>query len=223
MKAMILAAGRGQRMRPLTDSCPKPMLTVNGKPLLVYHLEKLRDLGVTEVVVNTAHLPEKIHQGLGDGSQWQLQIHYSDEPEGGLETAGGIINALPLLGDDPFWLINGDVWTDYPFHLLPTTLQGSDKAHLVMVDNQPHHPNGDFALQDGRLREAEPRLTYAGIGLFDARAFCGQAVAKKPLRPFFQQAIANDQLAGSYWHGQWTDVGTPERLQQLAQQLQRQD
>lgn len=222
MKAMILAAGRGQRMRPLTDTTPKPLLRVGGQPLIEYHLQKLAANGVTEVVINHAWLGEKIVKQLGSGERWGVSIHYSAEPEGGLETAGGIINALPLLGEEPFWLINGDVWSTADFSQLPTALLENDMAHLLLTDNPSHNLSGDFAIEGNRLRHKQatlPSWTYSGIGLIRPQWFSRQRVEKVALRPWFEQGIANDTIAASQLVGRWTDVGTPERLRQLDEQL----
>lgn len=224
MKAMILAAGRGQRMRPLTDHTPKPLLPVNGKPLMVYHLEKLAALGVQDVVVNYAHLGEQFPATLGDGSRWGLRLHYSPEPTGGLETAGGIIQALPMLGEEPFWVINGDIWTDFDFAELPQELGQGDLAQLLVTDNPAHHPQGDFVLADGRLSMAETgqRFTYTGVGLYHPQFFADYQPAANaadalvlPLKPLLLKALAEQKLAGTYWAGAWTDVGTPARLAEL--------
>lgn len=222
MRAMILAAGRGNRMRPLTDNQPKPLLPVAGKPLLAYHLEKLAEAGVNEVVINHAWHGEKIESFVGDGSQWGLQISLSAEPEGGLETAGGIIKALPLLGDDPFWVINGDIWTDWNYQDLPTHLEDEQLAHLIMVDNPVHHPDGDFGLENGRLINRGPESkTFSGIGLYRKELLAPYPQGKQVLKTFFDAAIEQKQLAGTFWDSLWTDVGTPERLHQLNQQLEK--
>lgn len=223
MKAMILAAGRGQRMRPLTDKLPKPLLPVNGKPLIVYHLEKLAQCGVTDIVINHAWLGKTIEYALGDGSQWGVSIRYSPEPAAGLETAGGIINALPLLGDEPFWLINGDIWSTLPFSALPTELAVGDVAHVMLVDNPLHHRQGDFSLSRGRLAFKQPNqeaLTYAGMGLFAPEWFVGRKIEKLPLRPMFDDAIRQQKLAATKIVGsQWFDIGTPQRLAELDNKL----
>lgn len=223
MRAMILAAGRGERMRPLTDERPKPLLCVNGKPLVVYHLEKLAAVGVTQVVINHAWLGDKIEKTLGDGRRWGVSIAYSPEPEGGLETAGGIINALPLLGDEPFWVINGDVWTTIDFNTLPRELQNQDNGHLMLVDNPPHNNAGDFAIEAGRLRQkaaAKVAYTYAGIGLFNPQWFAERAVEKLALRPLFEHGIAMDCLAATRLEQvDWFDIGTPQRLATLDEKL----
>ncbi|EKE87480.1 N-acetylmuramate alpha-1-phosphate uridylyltransferase MurU [Idiomarina xiamenensis] len=217
---MILAAGRGERMRPLTDSTPKPLLPVAGKPLLAYHLEKLAKAGVQRVVINHAHLGAQIEAYVGDGSRWQLDAQFSPEPAGGLETAGGIIQALPLLGDDPFWLINGDVYCEVDFATLPSALADHDRASLLLVDNPPHHPAGDFHLQGGRITAQQgERLTYAGIGLFSADWLATERLTKCKLKPYFDEAIAEQRLAGVKFSGYWQDVGTPARLSALEAHL----
>lgn len=225
MRAMILAAGRGNRMRPLTDNQPKPLLPVAEKPLLGYHLEKLASAGVNEVVINHAWHGEQIEDFVGDGSQWGLQVSFSVEPEGGLETAGGIIKALPLLGEDPFWVINGDIWTDWDYRDLPTDLEKGLLGHLIMVDNPIHHSNGDFAIENGLLvngeNENDARKTFSGVGLYRKELLAPYPEGKQPLKPFFDRAIDKKQLAASYQDGFWTDVGTPERLHQLNQRLEK--
>lgn len=225
MKAMILAAGRGERMRPLTDHTPKPLLPVGGKPLIVWHLEKLAAAGIREVVINTAHLGEQLPAALGDGQRWQLQIQYSPEPPGALETAGGIARALPRLGDEPFLVVNGDVWCDVDFSRFIT--QGSQPrcpdggARLLLVDNPAHHPKGDFACQGEHLQNhGEQTLTYAGIGIFSPHLFHGLSPEQPmKLRPLLDQAIASGRLVGERHPGRWVDVGTPERLAELDREL----
>ena len=220
MKAMILAAGRGERMRPLTDHTPKPLLPVAGKPLIVWHLEKLAAAGFREVIINHAHLGEQIEQTLGNGEKWGLTIHYSPEPPGALETAGGIAKALPLLGNEPFLVVNGDVWCDLDF----TRLQkpAGSQAHLLLVANPAHHTRGDFSLNLGQvgLAQGGDTCTYAGIGIFTPAMFAsvppGQAMK---LRPLLDTAIAAGQLSGEFFAGHWVDVGTPERLATLDQEL----
>ncbi len=231
MKAMILAAGRGERMRPLTDHTPKPLLEVGGKPLIVSHIERLVQGGITELVINHAHLGAQIEQRLGDGSQFGAQIQYSPETIA-LETAGGIANALTLLGDQPFAVINGDIYCDYDFarlHELAATLKSeSDLAHLVLVDNPVQHPNGDFLLRADRvIADSYPlpaarclRLTFSGIGLYHPDLFSpvsrGSAA---PLAPLLRAQIARDKISGEHHTGIWVDVGTPQRLQALDEQL----
>jgi MurNAc alpha-1-phosphate uridylyltransferase len=224
MKAMILAAGRGERMRPLTDATPKPLLMAGGKPLIVWHLERLAAAGFRKVVVNLAHLGEKIRAALGDGRAFGLSIAYSPEPPGALDTAGGIARALPLLNDAPFLVVNGDIWCDWDFRRA-AALAGRP-AHLVFVDNPPHHPEGDFCLEGETVRLAAgrpgPSLTYAGIGVFEPHFFAAvpkDAVMK--LRPLLDAAVARNQVTGERHLGRWTDVGTPERLAELDSELRR--
>ena len=213
MKAMILAAGRGERMRPLTDATPKPLLKVGGKALIEYHLEHIRAAGIIEVVINHAWLGEQIETALGDGRRYGLNIEYSREGEA-LETAGGIQRALPLLGETPFIAINGDIWTDYSLTNLPETLEGL--AHLVLVDNPPQHPKGDFMLQAGQiLPSGENCLTFSGIGLYRPALFADLKPGKAPLAPLLRQAMAEGQVTGEQYRGRWFDIGTPARLQQL--------
>lgn len=211
---MILAAGRGERMRPLTDTTPKPLLQVGRQALIEYHIVALREAGINEIVINHAWLGEQIIQRLGDGSQYDVQIQYSDESAGALETAGGIIKALPLLGDAPFVVVNGDIFTDYVYARLPQRPDGL--AHLVMVDNPPQHPGGDFVLSEGRLlAEGEPRLTYSGIGVYDPQLFSGCQPGALPLAPILRTAMARGEISGEHFSGQWLDIGTPERLAEL--------
>ena len=215
MKAMILAAGKGERMRPLTDHTPKPLLEVGGRPLIEHHILRLADAGFRELIINVSHLGEQIIEFCGDGSRWGLTIQISPEDEP-LETAGGIINALPLLGDQPFLLVNGDVWTDYSFgRLRDLMLARPDGAHLVLVDNPPQHPGGDFRLRDGyvmELADVEVGLTYSGVGVYSRGFFHGVPDGKSPLRPLLGRAIENNVLTGEHYAGDWEDVGTPERL-----------
>jgi MurNAc alpha-1-phosphate uridylyltransferase len=212
--AMVLAAGRGERMRPLTDRMPKPLLTVQGKPLIVWHLEKLSRLGVKHVVINLAWLGEQIRAALGDGAQWKLQIHYSEEGAAALETGGGIFQALPSLGSQPFLVVNADVFTDLDFgaiRIAPEAL-----AQLVLVANPMHHPNGDFALINGRVQDqGGARWTYSGIGLYRPELFHGCSAGKFPLLPLLRGAIASRRLHGQVYEGAWSDVGSVERLAAL--------
>ena len=230
MKALIFAAGLGERMRPLTDHTPKPLLHVGGRPLIAWHLEKLAGCGVTDVVVNTSWLADQFPQTLGDGSDWGLRIQYSFEGPRPLETGGGMLHALPLLGDAPFVLVNGDVWTDYDFANLPRNPDGD--AHLVMVDRPPQATQGDFALDDdGYVRsEGANALTYAGIGVFRARLFDGwraqvsdagtdETPPRFRLAPLLRRAMARDAVTGEHHRGRWTDVGTPQRLAELEASL----
>lgn len=219
MKVMILAAGLGERMRPLTDHTPKPLLQVGGLPLIEHHIRRLARDGFDDLVINVSHLAEQIMAFCGDGSRWGVSIAYSPEREP-LETAGGIVKALPLLGDSPFLVVNGDIWVDYPFARLrdyrPALLEC---AHLVMVGNPPQHPRGDFSLDDdGWVRELAPGatgLTYAGVGVYAPAFFDGLAAEKLALRPLLDAAIRRGCLSGEYHPGKWEDVGTPERLQAL--------
>ena len=217
MKAMILAAGRGERMRPLTDHTPKPLLQVGGRRLIEYHIDNLVAAGITDLVINHAHLGDQIETFLGDGSRYGACIHYSVEQEA-LETGGGIFNALPLLGASPFVVVNGDVWCDYPFQDLPHTLDGL--AHLVLVDNPTHHPAGDFCLDGEQVKEmGEARLTFSGISVLSPALFEGCSPGAFPLAPLLRQAMVENKVSGECYRGEWWDVGTPERLQALDYQL----
>jgi MurNAc alpha-1-phosphate uridylyltransferase len=230
MKALVFAAGRGERMRPLTEATPKPLLVAGGKPLIAWHLERLAALGIRDVVVNTSWLAARFPEALGDGAQWGLRIRYSFEGDEPLETGGGMLNALPLLGDAPFLLVNGDVWTDYDFARLPRDPAGL--AHLVMVDRPAHATHGDFALDaNGLVREDGPqRLTYSGIGVYRPRLLDGWhdvvgdfgTSGGKPkfrLAPILRAHMAEGAITGEHHRGRWTDVGTPERLAQLDAEL----
>lgn len=225
MKAFILAAGRGERMRPLTDHTPKPLLLAGGKALIEWHLERLAACGFRDVVINHAHLGEQIEASLGDGGRFGLAIRYSPEPPGALETAGGIARALPLLGEAPFLVVNGDIGCDWDFK---RALALQDRlAHLVLVDNPAHHASGDFCLEGERVRFASsalttraPTLTYAGIGVFSPAFFSTvtrDAVLK--MRPLLDAAIAQQSVTGEHHTGRWADVGTPERLAELDREL----
>ncbi|MEG3191795.1 N-acetylmuramate alpha-1-phosphate uridylyltransferase MurU [Lysobacter sp. D1-1-M9] len=232
MKALILAAGLGERMRPLTERTPKPLLEAGGKPLIVWHLEKLAAIGVREAVINTSWLADRFPQILGDGERWGLRLQYSYEGPAPLETGGGMLNALPLLGEAPFIAVNGDIWTDYPFARLPDEPAG--QAHLVLVDNPAHHPGGDFVLAaDGAVHDTpgDHRLTFAGIGVYRPsllqrwREIIGDtpgAAAVPPrfgLAPLLRAAMAGGAVSGEHHRGHWTDVGTPQRLAQLDAKL----
>jgi MurNAc alpha-1-phosphate uridylyltransferase len=217
---MILAAGRGERMRPLTDDTPKPLLLVAGKSLIVWQIERLAQAGISRIVINHAHLGGQIEAALGDGSRWGVGIRYSAEGEGrALETGGGIFNALPLLGSAPFVVVNGDVWNDVDPGRL--RLGRGDLAHLVMVDNPPHHPDGDFHLTAaGRLRRSgKPRLTYSGIGVYAPDLFAACRPGPFPLAPLLRDAMTRDRVGGEFHAGQWVDVGTPQRLSDIEQLL----
>ncbi|MEH6470089.1 MAG: nucleotidyltransferase family protein [Halopseudomonas sp.] len=221
MKAMILAAGLGTRMRPLTDHCPKPLLVVAGKPLIVHHFERLAQAGIDQLVVNVSHLAERIEAEIGDGSRWGVSIQYSREAEP-LETAGGLLQALPLLreaDDRPFLVVNGDVWCDYPFACLPTVITG--QAHLLLVDNPAHHPQGDFGLcQEIVSADAQTKLTFSGISLLRPSLFDRCSPGAQPLAPLLYQAIDRGLVTGEHYRGSWVDVGTPQRLAALDQRLQ---
>jgi MurNAc alpha-1-phosphate uridylyltransferase len=211
--AMILAAGRGERMRPLTDHTPKPLLTVHDKPLIVWHIQRLKKAGISQLVINHAHLGEQIEQALGDGSSLGVSIIYSPE-DTALETGGGITRALPLLGEQPFLVVNGDVWTDIDYAEL--ALDEDDLAHLVLVSNPSHNPKGDFALNDGRVAaEGEDKLTFSGIGLYQPQIFTGQSEERFPLAPLLRNAMSQNKVSGHHHQGVWTDVGTPERLAEI--------
>lgn len=213
MRAMILAAGRGERLRPLTDTTPKPLIEVGGKPLIAHHLERLAAAGFRDVVINLGWLGEQIPAALGDGRRFGLSIHYSPEPPGALETAGGIVHALEWLGDAPFLVISGDVLCDYPFETLDPP-ETNALAHLVMVDNPPHHPNGDFGIIDGRLAiDAACKLTFSGIGVFRPELFTALESGVRPLRPVLENAITAGTVGGEHYRGRWFDTGSPERLE----------
>lgn len=238
MKALVFAAGRGERMRPLTDITPKPLLEVGGKPLIVWHLERLAAAGVHEVVINTAHLADQFPARLGDGSSWGLQIRYSHEGDTALETGGGMLHALPLLGDAPFIMLSADIWCDFDFaNLAP---EPGSLAHLLLVDNPPHHPGGDFVLDAlGNLRsvtDATPSrdsLTFSGIALCrpallnDWRSVVGsadgadEAPPRFRLAPLLHAAATQGRLSGQKYAGTWTDVGTPKRLATLRKEVHR--
>lgn len=218
MKAMILAAGRGERMRPLTDSLPKPLLAVGGKPLIVHHIEKLKAAGVTDLVINHAWLGHKLVEALGDGRAFGVSIHWSAE-ESALETAGGIVQALPLLGSDPFLVINGDTWLDLDYRTLVSQPLGDQLAHLWLVPNPPQHPNGDFSLQAGRVLDA-PALTFSGVGLYQPAAFADLPSGARKLAPLLRGWMAQGRVGGSLLAGEWRDIGTAQRLHELDDQLQ---
>jgi len=214
---MILAAGRGERMRPLTDRTPKPLLPVAGKPLIVWHLERLARAGLHDIVINHAHLGDQIEALLDDGSAWGVAIRYSEEPPGALETAGGIANALPLLGDQPFVVVNGDIFCDWDFRRAAAALAENDLAHLVLAANPVHNAGGDFALDGSRVRVQGPaKLTFAGIGVYRPELFAGIERGKPAkLAPLLRAAMAAGRVSGEVHAGRWVDVGTPERLVEL--------
>ena len=233
LKAMILAAGLGSRMRPLTLTTPKPLLQVGDKPLIVWHIEKLKALGIVDIVINAAYLKDVLVASLGDGRELGVNIQWSLE-EDCLETAGGIIQALPKLGDAPFMLINGDIWTRFDFSQIQAIDLKHNLAHLCLVDNPPQHPNGDFYLSgnrvfenasahhgEGQFVEQTPgeMLTFAGISLLSPRLFAGLAAGKRPLAPLLREAMRNGLVSGQKIHEAWVDVGTPERLNALDQHI----
>ncbi len=215
MKVMILAAGRGERMRPLTDHTPKPLLPVAGKTIIEHTIKQLVAAGFNDIIINHAHLGQQIEQHLGNGQQYGATIHYSPEGEEGLETAGGIINALPLLGDAVFLVVNGDVATDFPFADLKN--RTVDLAHLVLVDNPAHHPQGDFGLDDaGKVTEKDAeKFTFSGIGLYRPELFSNIPAGSSKLGPLLRQAMSSQRVSGQKFAGFWMDIGTPERLQEL--------
>jgi MurNAc alpha-1-phosphate uridylyltransferase len=213
---MVLAAGRGERMRPLTDREPKPLLRVGGKRLIEYHLERLAEAGFREVVINTAWLGDQIETTLGAGARWGLSITYSHERPDALETGGGIFHALPLLGSAPFLLVNGDVWTDIDFGALRRDPPVGSLAHLVLVRNPPQHARGDFVLEQGFVSEGDGiRQTYSGVGIYRPEFFAGCQPGKFPLLPLLRRAIAQRALTGEVHEGRWYDIGTTERLAAL--------
>ena len=218
MKAMILAAGRGERMRPLTDVLPKPLLAVGGKPLIVHHIERLKAAGVTELVINHAWLGHKLLEALGDGSQFGVSIQWSAEASA-LETAGGIVQALALLGAEPFLVINGDTWLDLDYRTLVNQPLGEDLAHLWLVPNPTQHPQGDFSLQAGRVLDT-PALTFSGVGLYRPAAFAGLATGTRKLAPLLRDWMAQGRVGGTLLAGEWRDIGTIDRLRELDEQLQ---
>lgn len=215
MKAMILAAGRGERLRPLTDTTPKPLIEVGGKPLIQWHIERLCAAGFSEIVVNVSWLKEQLVAFLGNGSRWGVLIRISEEPQGALDTGGGIFNALPLLGSEPFFVVNGDVFTDYPFATadLPG---GDDLAHLVLVSG----PARDFTLSGNRLgNTGTDMLTYAGIGFYSPQLFASCHAGTFPLAPLIRNAADAGRAGGGLYTGRWHDIGTPERLASLRSEL----
>jgi len=226
MRAMILAAGRGERMRPLTDRTPKPLLTVAGKPMIQYHIEALAAAGVRDLVINLAWLGQQIRSAIGDGSQFGVRAHYSDEGDAALETGGGVFKALPFLagpsGADPFVVVSGDVWTEYPLGDVIAKLAADDMAHFVVVPNPDFHARGDFGLADGRLTDSGERYTYANIGVMRPQFFAGCQPGKFPLAPLMFDWIRKNRVSGELFRGVWHNVGTPQQLQQIDQEASAQ-
>lgn len=215
---MVLAAGFGNRLRPLTDHTPKPLVTVGGKPLIVHHLEKLKQAGFDDVVINLGHLGSKISGTLGNGSNWGLSIQYSDEGPDPLETGGGLTKALPLLGKEPFLLVNGDVWCDLDFSTIPQNIPTNDLAMLYLVPRPQWRERGDFSLDNGRVIAPQtPQLLYAGIAIYDPKILDGAKVEKFSIVPRLTKAISQNLVGGILLNGAWDDVGTPERLSALQQ------
>jgi MurNAc alpha-1-phosphate uridylyltransferase len=218
MRAMILAAGRGERLRPLTDSIPKPLLQVGGHSLIEHHLLGLANAGFREVVINLAHLSDMIRETLGDGSKWGLHIHYSQEPEGALDTGGGIQQALPLLGDTPFAVINGDVYSSYPLARLRAIK--CNHAHLILVPNPPHNLNGDFALQGGYVskdtQDDAAKLTFSGISVYHPRFFTAVTSGRFSVVPMLKEAMTTQNVTGEIYRGNWHDIGTLERYESVS-------
>jgi len=220
MKAMILAAGHGKRMRPLTDHTPKPLLKVGDKPLIVWHIEKLKKAGFKNIIINIAWLGDQIPTALGDGSQFGVNLHYSDEQkDGALETAGGIIKALPFFEDKPFLVVNGDVWCEFDYSN-KNPLAESNLAHLVLVNNPAHNPDGDFSLSNQSVKtEGDNKLTFSGIGYYRPDLFKPFSQGKRPLAPLLREAMSDNKVSGEYFTNDWRDIGTPERLDELNREL----
>ncbi len=218
--AMILAAGRGERMRPLTDHAPKPLLPAGGKPLIEYHLERLAAAGYEHIVINTHHLAEQIERHLGNGEQYGLQIDYSREHPKALETGGGIFQALPMLGSEIFCVVNGDIYCEHPLHA--PDLEKDILAHLILVENPPHHPEGDFGLEGNQVRiDTQPQWTFSGIGWYRPQLFAHCTPGRFPLAPLLREAIQQGQVSGEHYVGRWMDIGTPARLARLERYLQQ--
>jgi len=220
---MILAAGRGERMRPLTDTVPKPLLPVGGKPLIQYHIEALAAAGVRDIVINLAWHGDMLRHALGNGARFGVELVYSDEGSQALETGGGIFKALPLLGPAPFLVVSGDIWTDYPLAQLLTRLDASsavdDVAHFVVVPNPEFHTRGDFGLRGGRMQSDGERYTYANLGVFRSDFFAGCSGGRFALAPLMFEWIAKQRVGGELYQGRWHNIGTPTQLAQLDQEL----
>ena len=216
MRAMILAAGRGERLRPLTDTVPKPLIPVGGKPLIEHHIEALAQAGFGDIVINQGHLGDLLRDAVGSGSRWGVRIHWSDEQPAALETGGGLLKALPLLGPGPFVVINSDIRTDYPCARLRALK--CDFAHLVLVPNPAHNPAGDFTLRGARIiSQGEPRHTFSGISVYHPRLFDGCSPGRFSVVPLLRRAVAEQVVTGELYRGAWGDIGTPERLDQVRQ------
>ncbi|MEM7401151.1 MAG: N-acetylmuramate alpha-1-phosphate uridylyltransferase MurU [Pseudomonadota bacterium] len=214
MKCLLLSAGRGERLRPLTDKVPKPLVKIAGKAIIEYHLERLKKAGFNEIVINLSHLGNLIEEHLGDGSNYDLKIEYSQEGDHPLETAGGIIHALPKLGDKPFLVMNADIWCD---HTLSFAKLSNDKlAHLVLIDNPNHNPKGDFAYEFGKIyTSGKNMLTFSGIGIYHPRLFSSLDIEKRPLAPILRNAIDHQRISAEYFSGNWFDIGTQARLAEV--------
>ena len=213
LKCMLLAAGMGERLRPLTDHRPKPLIKIAGKPLIEHHLEKLKLAGYSEVVINLSYLGNMIREFIDDGRRFGLDIQFSDEGEEPLETAGGIIQALPLLGDKPFLVINSDIWCDHSLSF--PELSKDNLAHLILVNNPPHNPDGDFVYEFGNVyNDGSNFLTYSGIGIYDPKLFQEYTASKLPLAPILRSAVDKGVVSAEYYTGAWFDIGTPARLEE---------
>ena len=217
---MLLAAGRGERLRPLTDRTPKPLIKAGGRPLIVHLIEALKRTGHDDIVINLSWRGDDIQRALGNGDRYGVRLRYSPEPDDALETGGGILNALPLLGAAPFLVVSADIYTDFPFDRLPP--DSPALAHLVLVNNPPHNAGGDFAIDNGRLRnDGEKRLTFSGIGVYRPELFEGQSPGRFPLAPLLRKAATGDQATAEHYRGEWQDVGSVERLEALRRKLEQ--
>jgi len=210
VRALVLCAGRGERLRPLTDKTPKPLIKLAGETLLGRHLARLADAGFSQVVVNVSHLAEQISDYVGDGSRWQLKVRLSREGKPALETGGGMLHALPLLGPGPFLAVNGDTWTDLDFSRLPTSISG--QAHLLLVDNPEHKPQGDFGLEDQRIVNHPPAYTYSGVGIYAPALLASHTPGRFSVVPLLRRAIDADRVSGEHFSGRWFDIGSADRL-----------
>ena len=214
MKCLLLAAGRGERLRPMTDKIPKPLIKVAGKAIIEFHLENLEKAGFNDVIINLSHLGNLIEEHIGDGSKFNLNIEYSKEGEHPLETAGGIIHALPMLGNKPFLVMNADIWCDHPLSF--AKLSNNKLAHLVLVDNPGHNPKGDFAYEFGKVyNTGKNLLTFSGIGIYDPNLFANLISGKRPLAPVLRDAIDKQLISAEYFTGNWFDIGSQERLTEV--------